>query len=104
MEVVVAEPRTYVERTTRRFDVVDLALTSPYRPVTSGAYSLAEVFYTPVAARIVGYGLPVSEASLAYCHALLRDPAVRAWRAEGAKITYDPDPYALPLDSAPWPF
>lgn len=69
-----------------------------------GAYSLAEVFYTPVAARIVGYGLPVSEASLAYCHALLRDPAVRAWRAEGAKITYDPDPYALPLDSTPWPF
>ena len=42
VEVVVAEPRTYVERTTRRFDVVDLALTSPYRPVTSGAYSLAE--------------------------------------------------------------
>ncbi len=42
--VVVAftTPRTYVERTDQRFDVIDLALTSPYRPVASGAYSLAE--------------------------------------------------------------
>ena len=37
-----AEPRTYIERTDDRFDIVDLALTAPYRPVTSGAYSLAE--------------------------------------------------------------
>ncbi len=42
VEVVVAEPRSYVERTDRRFDVIDLALTAPYRPVTSGAYSLGE--------------------------------------------------------------
>jgi hypothetical protein len=35
-------PRTYLERTEERFDVIDLALTSPYRPVASGAYSLAE--------------------------------------------------------------
>lgn len=40
--VVVEEPRSYVERTGRRFDVIGLALTSTYRPVTSGAYSLAE--------------------------------------------------------------
>jgi spermidine synthase len=40
--VVFATPRTYVERTDQRFDVIDLALTSPYRPVASGAYSLAE--------------------------------------------------------------
>ncbi len=37
-----AEPRTFVERANERFDVIDLALTSPYRPVASGAYSLAE--------------------------------------------------------------
>ena len=42
VDVVVEEPRSYVERTELTFDVIDLALTSTYRPVTSGAYSLAE--------------------------------------------------------------
>jgi hypothetical protein len=40
--VIVDEPRAHVERTSDQFDVIDLALTAPYRPVTSGAYSLAE--------------------------------------------------------------
>lgn len=40
--VVFTTARSYVERTDQRFDVIDLALTSPYRPVASGAYSLAE--------------------------------------------------------------
>ncbi|MEE9297561.1 MAG: hypothetical protein V3V29_00805 [Acidimicrobiia bacterium] len=42
VEVKIEEPRSFVERTDRRFDVIDIALTAPYRPVTSGAYSLAE--------------------------------------------------------------
>jgi hypothetical protein len=42
VEVKIEEPRSFVERTGRRFDVIDVALTAPYRPVTSGAYSLAE--------------------------------------------------------------
>jgi len=42
VEVRIEEPRSFVERTGRRFDVIDVALTAPYRPVTSGAYSLAE--------------------------------------------------------------
>jgi len=42
VRLVVAEPRSFVERSTGLFDVVDLVLTTPYRPVTSGAYSLAE--------------------------------------------------------------
>jgi hypothetical protein len=45
-----ADPRTFVERTGERFDVIDLALTSPYRPVTSGAYSLAEDYHLTVEA------------------------------------------------------
>ena len=40
--VAFTTPRTYLEQTGERFDVIDLALTSPYRPVASGAYSLAE--------------------------------------------------------------
>jgi hypothetical protein len=42
VEVVVSEPRTFVERESVSFDVVHLALDAPFRPVTSGAYSLAE--------------------------------------------------------------
>lgn len=68
-----------------------------------GSYCLADVFYTPVAARIIGYDLPVGDASRAYCNALLGDPAVLAWRAEALKTTYDPFPYALDLPNEPWP-
>jgi hypothetical protein len=48
--VVIGDPRSYTARTGRRFDVIDLALTSPYRPVSSGAYSLAEDFSLTVEA------------------------------------------------------
>jgi hypothetical protein len=44
------EPRAFVERSPDRFDVIDLALTAPYRPVTSGAYSLAEDYRLTVEA------------------------------------------------------
>jgi len=68
-----------------------------------GDYSLADVFYTPVAARIVGYDLPVSGPARAYCDALLSDPAVLAWRDEALKITYDPFPYTQDLPVSAWP-
>ena len=48
--VVIDDSRTFVERTGERFDVVDLALTAPYRPVTSGAYSLTEDYRITVEA------------------------------------------------------
>lgn len=54
VEAIVDEPRSFVERTERRFDVVDVALSAPYRPVTSGAYSLAED-YTLTAEAFDGY-------------------------------------------------
>ncbi len=50
VEWVIAEPRAFVERTTKQFDVIDLALTAPYRPVASGAYSLAEDYSLTVEA------------------------------------------------------
>ncbi|MEW2917965.1 glutathione S-transferase [Ruegeria sp. ANG10] len=68
-----------------------------------GSYSMVDVFYTPVAARIIGYGLPVSEANRKYCLELLSDPAARQWRAMGLTVTYDPFPYALDLLSEAWP-
>jgi spermidine synthase len=42
VDVVEEMGRAYVRRTGRRYDVVQLALTSSQRPVMSGAYSLAE--------------------------------------------------------------
>ncbi len=68
-----------------------------------GTYSLADVFYTPVAARIIGYGLPISDANKAYCLQLLDSAPVRQWRAMGLTKTYDPFPYVLNLPNTPWP-
>ncbi|WP_037316963.1 glutathione S-transferase [Ruegeria halocynthiae] len=68
-----------------------------------GAYSLADVFYTPVAARIIGYGLPVSDANRDYCLQLLSDTSVRQWRAMGMTVAYDPFPYARDLSVQAWP-
>ena len=72
-------------------------------PWLFGAYSLADVFYSPVAARIAGYDLPVSAEARAYVDAHLADPAFRAWRAAGLEKSYDPEPYAKDLPSGPWP-
>ncbi|NVK14289.1 MAG: glutathione S-transferase [Rhodobacteraceae bacterium] len=67
-----------------------------------GAYSLADVFYTPVAARIAGYGLPISAETHAYCKLLLSDPAVLQWQALAHEVSYDPQPYAMDLPKRPW--
>lgn len=48
-----------------------------------GEYSVADAFYAPVAARIAGYALPVSDRMRAYVDAHLGDPAFRRWRAMG---------------------
>jgi hypothetical protein len=42
VQVVTEEGRSYVRRSEETFDVVHLALSDGYRPVTSGAYSLGE--------------------------------------------------------------
>lgn len=68
-----------------------------------GDYSLADVFYTPVAARVVGYGLPVVEDTREYCLALLSDTAIQAWRKAALEISYDPEPYRMDLPSEDWP-
>ena len=50
VQLMIDEPRAFVERSAEQFDVIDLALTAPYRPVTSGAYSLAEDYRLTVEA------------------------------------------------------
>jgi len=72
-------------------------------PWLFGPYSLADVFYAPVCARIIGYDLPVSAAAQDYCSTTLADPAFKAWRAEGLKVTYDPFPYDMGVPTTHWP-
>lgn len=72
-------------------------------PWLFGAYSLADVFYAPVTARIAGYDLPVSDLAKSYVTTTLADPEFRAWRTEGLKISYEPFPYHADKTTAPWP-
>lgn len=52
-------------------------------PWLAGGYSVADAFFAPVAMRIAGYGLPVSDVARAYVGRHLSDPAFRRWRAMG---------------------
>ncbi len=68
-----------------------------------GAYSVADAFYAPIAARIATYDPPVGPAARAYVARHLADPAFRRWRAEGlieesAHVNCD-----LDLPTRPWP-
>lgn len=72
-------------------------------PWLFGAYSLADVFYAPVAARIAGYQLPVGPAAQDYVAAHLADPLFESWRIAGSKRSYEVEPYAMNLPSRPWP-
>lgn len=72
-------------------------------PWLFGRYTLADVFYMPVAARIAGYGLPVGEAAQGYVATCLADVAFRQWRALGLTVRYNPIPYDTGLPRAPWP-
>lgn len=50
-------------------------------PWLCGAYSAADVFFAPVAARIATYNLPVGPAAMVYVGAHLAHPSFRRWRA-----------------------
>ena len=72
-------------------------------PWLFGSYSLVDVFFAPVAARVAGYGLRLDADAQAYVDAHLADPLFRQWRAMGATKSYDPEPYQQPLETRDWP-
>lgn len=72
-------------------------------PWLCGAYSAADAFYAPVAARIATYGLPVSETATDYVAAHIADPAFRRWRAMGFARGQTLARYAMDLKERPWP-
>lgn len=68
-----------------------------------GAYSIADAFFAPVAARIAGYGLSVSPEAGAYVAAHLADPAFRQWRALGLREGPDQPFYKRDYAQTRWP-
>ena len=72
-------------------------------PWLFGDFSLADVFYAPVAARIAGYGLPVGTEASRYVEAHMTHPAFLAWRTEALAEIQAPEQYNLDLPTRPWP-
>jgi len=79
------------------------AETGAIGPWLCGAYSAADAFFAPVAARIAGYNLPVSAEAQAYVDAHLAHPAFRRWRAMGLVDGPDQSFYDRPWPQRPWP-
>ena len=72
-------------------------------PWLFGTYSLADVFFAPVAARIAGYDLPASDLARDYIATTLSDTSFRQWRAMGLTKSYDPVPYIEGRPTRDWP-
>ncbi|MEM6636609.1 MAG: glutathione S-transferase [Pseudomonadota bacterium] len=79
------------------------AETKPNGPWLIGDYSIADVFFAPVAARIAGYGLQVGPEAQAYVSAHLAHAPFRRWRAMGFARGAVLPRYAKPYSVAPWP-
>ena len=77
--------------------------TDPDVPWLCGDYSIADIFFAPVATRIATYGLEVSERARAYVNAHLNDPAFRRWRALGLATGPDLPWYARDYPQTAWP-
>lgn len=68
-----------------------------------GAWTIADAFFAPVAARIATYDLPVGPEAAAYVATQLADPAFVAWRAEGLADPVVQQVYEMDLPERPWP-
>jgi glutathione S-transferase len=72
-------------------------------PWLCGDYSLADVFFAPVAMRIAAYDLEVNTQAQAYVQAHLADPTFRRWRAMGLVDGPDQPAYDKPYARRDWP-
>ncbi|MCB6179006.1 glutathione S-transferase [Rhodobacter sp. Har01] len=77
--------------------------TGSQTPWLCGAYSAADVFFAPVAARVAGYNLPVGPMAMAYVAAHLAQPSFRRWRAMGLVDGPDQDFYRRDYPRRAWP-
>lgn len=68
-----------------------------------GAYSAADAFYAPVAARIAGFNLPVSAQARQYVQLHLDHTWFRQWRAIGLAVDTPLDRYSQTWARSDWP-
>ncbi|MEM6276408.1 MAG: glutathione S-transferase [Pseudomonadota bacterium] len=77
-------PSENVQADLRRLETIwASAMEATGGPWLCGDYSIADAFYAPVAARIAGYGLSVSEVADEYVSRHLSHLPFRRWRAMG---------------------
>ena len=67
-------------------------------PFLFGRFGAADAMYAPVAARLLHYGVAVSDGTRAYMDAVMATPAWRAWRS--AALT---EPWVMPGNEPDWP-
>lgn len=72
-------------------------------PWLCGEYSAADAFFAPVASRIAGYNLDVSDEAAEYVATHLAHPSFRQWRAMGHADGPDQDFYFRSYTRRPWP-
>ena len=72
-------------------------------PWLFGEYSIADVFYAPVATRFTTYALPRGKVADAYIQAHLHHTPFRQWRAMGRAENYRQEVYQLDFDKGDWP-
>ncbi|MDP2493171.1 glutathione S-transferase [Shimia thalassica] len=72
-------------------------------PWLFGTYSAADAFFAPVAARLAGYDLPMSDLAKTYVATHLADRSFRQWRAMGLVQGETLTRYAKPFDVVDWP-
>lgn len=72
-------------------------------PYLFGAYTMADAFYAPVAARIAGYGIEVSAVSQALVSTYLHHGSFRRWRALGLTENRTLSVYDQPFEAGPFP-
>lgn len=71
-------------------------------PWLFGEYSIADVFYAPIATRFATYGLPRSDSSEAYIQTHLAEPNFRRWRSMGKAQNYIQPGYDMDLPEGEW--
>lgn len=83
-------------------DRLELLWSDRTGPWLCGEYSMADAFYAPIAARVAGYALPMSENALDYVNRHLNHNEFRQFRAMG--LTEAPqDFYVRDYPEKPWP-
>lgn len=98
------EPDDGVKADLARIDEIwSKALEKSGGPYLFGTYGLVDAFYAPVAIRIAGYDLAVSDTATKYVTAQLSHPAIKQWRDMGIAQDTELSQYEMPLVRRPFP-